>query len=242
MRSGPLGQVLPFFIGVGVFFFPFVTYASVEITKVFYDAPGADAGKEWIQITNTGPGAVDVGGFRLLEAGVHHKLKVVQGIALLAPGTSAIIADNASQYLADTPGYSGTLFDSAFSLSNDGEMLVLKTSTGEVAHAYSYTAPPAPQKTTPTKSTSSTSSTKATKVEPMGTTSPSATRVVFEKEGEQGAAAGFIPKTSIAVGAWIAGLLCLMALGIVGVMVVRQERKREEETSSEAEEFTIVEK
>src|SRR3989344_4319339 len=41
--------------------------ASVQITELMYDLEGADNGFEWVEITNTGSTAVDVGKWRLFE-------------------------------------------------------------------------------------------------------------------------------------------------------------------------------
>jgi len=211
---------------------PYTVLAAVQITQVMYDLEGADTGREWIKITNMGSDPVDVGSFRLLEAGVHHKLVVVQGSSVLAPGTSAIIADNAEKFLADTSGYPGVLFDSSFSLSNTGETLVLKDAAGNIEDSYSYTAPvvakPAPKKvaTTPKQTTSSaTSSTTSAQTN-------SSSKVVTGLPATQ--------PLSLELLAWLAGLGSLMMLGIAGVVFARQERVKMEETKGEAEEFTII--
>lgn len=237
MLSGALAQVLPFFIGAAALLsIPAVADASVQITQVVYDVEGADTGREWIKITNTGADTVDISGFRLLEAGVHHKLKVVQGGAVLAPDASAIIADNAQNFLLDTPNYSGILFDSSFSLSNSGETLVLKNATGGIEHAYSYTAPvvekPIPKKVITTKTKQSTAA---------ATSSPAASsRVKLEGNTQSVTAVSPLGNISLGLLAWLAGLGSLIALGVAGVVFVSQEKGRKEETKEEEEKFTII--
>lgn len=61
------------------------------------------------------------------------------GIAEVPPGAYAVIADNPAKFSADHPAYAGLLFDSAFSLSNDGEKLVLKNETLHTVDTVSYT-------------------------------------------------------------------------------------------------------
>lgn len=91
-----------------------------------YDLEGTDTGREWIEIQNTGTNSVDVSAWKLREADTNHGLTVIQGSSSIAPGGFAVIADNSTKFLADTPGYTGLLLDSSFSLSNTGETLALK--------------------------------------------------------------------------------------------------------------------
>ncbi len=105
-----------------------------------YDAPGADTGREWIEVVNQGSQTIDIGKYKLLESGTNHTLKVVQGVSVLAPNGVAIIAADPTKFLSDYPAFVGTLFDSAFSLSNTGESLSLKDASSSVLDAVSYAA------------------------------------------------------------------------------------------------------
>ncbi len=100
--------------------------AQVVITEIMYDLSGADTGREWIEIKNSSTDAVDLSHWKLFEENVHHGLTITEGSGILSGGAFAIIADNTQKFLLDWPGFSGTLFDSTFSLSNTGETLVLK--------------------------------------------------------------------------------------------------------------------
>lgn len=103
---------------------PCLASAQVFFTEIMYDLKaGSDTGREWIEVYNAGTSAVDLTTWKLVESGKNHKISRTRGI--LAPGTYAVIADNPSKFMADHPDYTGTLFDSAFSLSNDGETLTL---------------------------------------------------------------------------------------------------------------------
>lgn len=103
---------------------PTLVSAQVFITEIMYDLKeGSDSGREWIEIHNAGSGAIDLSKWKLVESGKNHKISKVRGS--FDGGTYAIIADNPTKFAGDHPEYTGVLFDSAFSLSNDGETLSL---------------------------------------------------------------------------------------------------------------------
>ncbi len=131
-------RTLVIFISIGLFWFPGSVSAAVEITEVMYDVSGADTGREWIEVTNTGADAVDLSGYKFFEAETNHGLTVTEGESTLSPGSSAIIADNPVAFKTDWPQFSGLLFDSSFSLSNTGEVLAIKNSALEVEDSVSY--------------------------------------------------------------------------------------------------------
>lgn len=109
---------------------------AMQISEVMYDPDGTDAGREWVEVWNDGPSAVDVGGMFLLEADVRHKISSTgSGASTLVPaGGRAIIADKPELFSADYPSVS-PVFDSAFSLSNSGERVALVSADGD---EYSY--------------------------------------------------------------------------------------------------------
>jgi hypothetical protein len=117
---------------------PSLALAQVKITEIMYDAPGADTGREWVEVANLGSQNVDIGKYKLLESGTNHGLKLVQGASVLAPNGVAIIAADPTKFLADYPAFSGALFDSAFSLSNTEESLTLKDASSSVLDTASY--------------------------------------------------------------------------------------------------------
>ena len=82
---------------------PARAFAAVQFTEVMYDAPGADTGREWLEVTNAGAVAVDTAGYKLFESGVNHGLILVQGTTTLAAGESAVITANPQKFLADYP-------------------------------------------------------------------------------------------------------------------------------------------
>lgn len=118
-----------FLAGISVASLPVVTLAaeaSVSITEIMYDLPGADPGREWIEVQNTGSEEVSFISWKLFEANTNHSLSLYQGNATTTQNGFAIIADDPVKFLADNPSYSGTLFGSSFSLSNSGETLELR--------------------------------------------------------------------------------------------------------------------
>lgn len=101
-------------------------FYPVVINEIMYDLPDADDGREWIELYNTGTSSVDVADWRLYENGTNHLLDIRQGTSTLPIGGYAVIANDSTRFLQDNPGFLGALFDSAFSLSNDGETIILK--------------------------------------------------------------------------------------------------------------------
>jgi len=119
---------------------PGVALANIQITEIMYDVPGSDAGHEWVEVTNTGSSPTDIAKFHLLEANTNHKLSVVAGSSLLAPGASAVIASKPSTFKTDWPDFAGTLFDSTFSLSNVGEALAITDASSTPQDSVTYAA------------------------------------------------------------------------------------------------------
>lgn len=121
-------------------FAPLYVSADIRITEIMYDLDGSDSGREWVEITNDGSGAVDLTGFKFFEANTNHGLSLAAGSAILPSGGSAIIADDSAKFLADWPGYTGALFTSSFSLSNSGETLGVKRADLTEEDSATYTS------------------------------------------------------------------------------------------------------
>ncbi|PIT90956.1 hypothetical protein COU17_03320 [Candidatus Kaiserbacteria bacterium CG10_big_fil_rev_8_21_14_0_10_49_17] len=111
-----------------LFFLPITAHAQILFSEIMYDLEGSDAGREWVEIVNTGATSVSLSGWRFFEADTNHKLTIVQGDETLASGDYAVLADDATAFLAENAEYSGTLFDSSFSLKNTGEYLAIRDS------------------------------------------------------------------------------------------------------------------
>ncbi|MFH0846019.1 MAG: lamin tail domain-containing protein [Patescibacteria group bacterium] len=123
------------------FLLPIISMAQVEIVEIMYDLPeGSDSGREWIRIYNNDSESVNLDGWRLFEAETNHKIvSSIEGDSMILAGnTSAIIVDNVEKFKIDWPNFSGLIFDSAFSLSNTGEQLILRNMDLEDVDSVSY--------------------------------------------------------------------------------------------------------
>lgn len=119
---------------------PVCAFASVEITEIMYDLPGGDTGREWVEVTNTGGQAVDISKYKIAEGTTNHTLKLVSGNTLLAPGASAILADDAEKFKTDWPSFAGVIFNTVLSLSNTGESIAIKNASSSIENSVSYSA------------------------------------------------------------------------------------------------------
>lgn len=117
---------IAFFICIAALL-PSAASAQVVISEIMYDLEsGSDSGREWVEVFNSGASSVNLTEWKLFENSVNHSLSAYSGGETLPSGGYAIIADNPANFLADNPGFSGALFDSAFSLSNTGETLIMR--------------------------------------------------------------------------------------------------------------------
>lgn len=110
---------------------PLPAAAQVSITEIMYDLPeGSDSGREWIEVY--AHESIDLTTLRLVENGSNHVIKASSGSGSIGNGQFAVIADNPTKFAADNPSYAGLVFDSAFSLNNDGESLSIATGDGVI--------------------------------------------------------------------------------------------------------------
>jgi len=82
-----------------------------------YNASGVDENHEWLETYNPGSSEIDLNGWKFYEAETNHNLILKQGDWILVGGAYAVMADDADQFLLDYSSFSGTLFDSSFSLT-----------------------------------------------------------------------------------------------------------------------------
>ena len=121
-----------------IFLTPLSAGAQVFVSEIFYDAAGSDENREWIEVYNGTAADIDFSRWKFFEGKANHALKVSAGPAGNL-GSYIIIADDAVQFLADNPDFSGTLYDSSFSLSNKGETIALKNEKGDIVDSVSFT-------------------------------------------------------------------------------------------------------
>lgn len=111
----------------------------LEINEIMYDLPkGSDEGREWIEIYNDSDALVDLSAFRFFEADTNHKIKLAEGDTNIAPKNYAVIVSDPIKFKTGEPNFAGSIFDSSFSLSNDGEVLMLKDKNLNVVDQYAY--------------------------------------------------------------------------------------------------------
>lgn len=120
---------------IGVPFFVFATGSGdVIFTEIAYDLKGADDGHEWVEIRNTTAGAIDLTGWKFND-GSNHVLNVPpknggQGTMVIPAGGYAVLAGDAEVFLADHPGFFGTVIDTVMSLGNTGATLTIIDADG----------------------------------------------------------------------------------------------------------------
>src|SRR3989344_6387567 len=109
-----------------VLLLPVLARADVVINEIAYDIEGSDTDREWIEIWNNGSESIDLSSWKLNEADTNHALKILQGSPLIAPDAFAVIADNAERFLADNPGFSGSLFGEKSIVASRGARVCFK--------------------------------------------------------------------------------------------------------------------
>lgn len=109
------------------FLLPIILSAEVLINEIMYDLPGADAGREWIEVFNSGIESIDLEGWNLETSANHRPLVLISGSFVLPSGGYALVVQNFEEFSKDHPGFSGTVFRSAFSLKNNFGEVFLKS-------------------------------------------------------------------------------------------------------------------
>ncbi|MDP2788496.1 MAG: lamin tail domain-containing protein [bacterium] len=113
--------------------------AGVMINEVMYDLPnGSDEGREWVEVYNNGNEPVDFSTYKFFEADTNHKLISVTGGENIPSLGYALIVSDAEKFKKDNSGFFGVIFDSTFSLSNTGEVLMLKDEDLNIIDQYTY--------------------------------------------------------------------------------------------------------
>lgn len=107
-------------------FFPII------INEIMYNPEGADDEREWLEIKNNGTSSVDISTWKFRQGETNHGLSIFSGNSSLSPQEYAIISQKPQKFLEEFPNFSGTIFDSSFSLKNTGEELSLKNGDLEI--------------------------------------------------------------------------------------------------------------
>lgn len=110
----------------------------MEINEIMYDLPtGSDDGREWVEIYNNSDTETDLSIFKFFEADTNHKMVLQEGSQKIFPRGYALIVSDINKFKKDWPNFSGTVFDSTFSLNNSGESLAIKNDK-EIISQYFY--------------------------------------------------------------------------------------------------------
>ncbi len=113
---------------------------ALIISEITYDPQGSDTSREWIEVYNDTGSGIDLSTWKFNESGTNHSLVASQGGTVIPANGYAVIADNPTKFLLDYPTFSGILFDSSFSLSNSGELIVMKDGNGAQIDSVNYSS------------------------------------------------------------------------------------------------------
>jgi len=218
---------------------PVYAHAQLVITKVMSNPVGSNAGRQWVEINNTGTTSIDLGSknIRFYTTSGNHLIKgYAGGTTILAPGSSGVIAENPMSFLFDYPSYTGILFKSSFTLpaaglvgivQTDGTVLVKKPyvavvtpSTAKPASASKSTT----KRATRTASGTSKSTLKATKTSSYGkgTLAPAASADAEAAGAVFTLPALLAPAEPYLASVWFSVFLALIAFSGFSLIVIQR--------------------
>ena len=111
---------------------------AVSISEIMYDPQGSDTGREWVEIFNDTADMLNLTTWKFFESNTNHGISSFSSTVSIPVNGYGIIADNPAKFLIDYPNYNGVLYDSSFSLSNSGELIVLKDGSGSQIDSVNY--------------------------------------------------------------------------------------------------------
>ncbi len=119
--------------------------ASVTINEIMYDLKDlSDTDHEWIELYNASSATVSLQGWKFTDSSSHvlnaPPANGGQGLLSIEPNGYVILSGNAATYLADHPGFTGTVIDTVMSLNNAGATLSIIDASGAVVDSISYTS------------------------------------------------------------------------------------------------------
>jgi hypothetical protein len=139
---------VPVLVFMGAFFlFTRIAHAQIVINEIMYDLPGTDTDHEWVEVYNDGSLPVTVlggsgnGKWRFND-GASHLLSATaaSGSMTIPAGGYAVFAGNASVFLSDHSGFSGTVIDTTMSLLNTGGTLKVLDENGAELDSVTYSS------------------------------------------------------------------------------------------------------
>lgn len=127
------------FIVCAIFFSGFnLARADVVINEIMYAPEGSDVGREWIEVYNDSDAPLDLSLYKFFEDNTNHKLVVSQGDVNIEDHGYAVIVSDPVKFKIDWPNFSGSIFDSSFSLSDTGEDLAIKDESSNIINTVTY--------------------------------------------------------------------------------------------------------
>ncbi|MEK7581919.1 MAG: lamin tail domain-containing protein [Patescibacteria group bacterium] len=136
-------KVIVFFIVL--FLFVPLVQASVYINEIMYNPKGSNSTHSpWVEILNTSSENVDLSGWKFDDGDVSkHVLNVPpknggQGSLVVPAGGYIIFADNATNFLADYPSFSGSVIDTIVSPLVSGGTVALLDANNSVVDSVTF--------------------------------------------------------------------------------------------------------
>lgn len=128
---------------VSIFILPKLAFGAIEISEIMYDASGTDTDHEWIEIRSTG-GTTDMSEYKFYDT-ASHSLNPIgtngsTGSMIIADGGYAIITGNATTFLVDHAGFTGTVIDTVMSLNNSGGTVKILNKNGDALDIVNYSS------------------------------------------------------------------------------------------------------
>ncbi len=108
-----------------------IDYSRIMISEVFYDAVGADDGKEFIELYNDNDYSCDIGGMTVADGAESSKAFVFPPSSVMEPKSRAVIAQSIEGFTAAF-GTGPDYVPFSFSLNNSGEAVLLMLPDGTV--------------------------------------------------------------------------------------------------------------
>ena len=117
-----------------------LTPYHVKINEIMYNLPGLDRNREWIELFNGAPEAINITGWTFFEYSTnsYHLFTLGQGSMVIPAGGYVIAAVDATTFLNEHPACNCTVIESGFWLSNTGDSITLKDASSVIVDEVSY--------------------------------------------------------------------------------------------------------
>jgi hypothetical protein len=102
---------------------------GVVISEVYYDAPGSDTGREFVELRNTGDCDCDLSGFRLVDGALSSSPFVFPGGSVIPPSGVWAVGQSADGFFR-LFGFYPAFSPFSFTLNNSGEAVFLEFADG----------------------------------------------------------------------------------------------------------------